>query len=293
MHRFRIHLWGPDAAVEQAISALKESGGLPIGPREPCCWVWAASGGWEAVERLSREHPAITLGVEGFEDFRDEIVSATVAGGERSLQTSRGLLPDGWGSFHDEDGRPLDAGLLAWAGSVIADRPAHPETSSLFCGLETALVVAQELGRFATDCRDFLASDSPDARTIEAIARLAQVALPVSAAARSRTNGELAYLLPLRLTQAVVHAAKSEFCDTPGNADWQEWLGLLLGSAGELVDEAHMCEVVPPGPDPALSPNCFHRDQGEAMESAARALVTSCVQTIALFGSKRAPGYVP
>ena len=73
--------------------------------------------------------------------------------------------------------------------------------------------------------------------------------------------------------------------ETPGDADWHWWLGLLLGATCEVIDEAHMCDVVRPGPDPAISPGSQHRDQGEAMELAARSLVTSCVQTLALFGS--------
>jgi hypothetical protein len=150
--------------------------------------------------------------------------------------------------------------------------------------LDTALEVCEELGRFVADARDFLAVDAPTETTLDAVARLAQMALRVSAASRPRTRGELAYLVPLRLTQAVVHAGHDEYRETTGNADWQWWLGVLLGGVSELIDDAHMCDVVPAGPDPALSPGCDRRDSGEAMELAARALVTSCVQSLALFG---------
>lgn len=285
MHRFRINLCGSDAAVARASEDLQETGGLPIGPREPSCWVWESEVGLEDVARFSRRHPALWLGVEGFEDFQDEIVSASVIDGEVVSRGTRGLLPDGWGSFHDEDGEHLDPELLAWAGSVIGGRPSQTAGSSLFSGLETALAIGEEIGRLVADTRDFLAVDAPSERALHAIARLAHLALRVSAAARSRTAGELRYLLALRLTQSVVHAGKSEYADAPGSADWQWWLGILLSSAGELIDEARMCDVVPAGPDPAISPGLDHRDQGEAMELSARSLVTSCVEALALFGS--------
>ena len=285
MHRFRINLCGSEAAVTRASEDLQAAGGLPIGPREPSCWVWESESGLEEVASFSRRHPALWLGVEGFEDFQDELISALVSDGEVTSVHGRGLLPDGWGSFHDEDGDHLDPELLAWAGSVIRGWSAESEGSSLFCGLETALAIGEEIGRLVADTRDFLAIDAPSEQALRAIARLARLALRVSGSARSRTPGELRYLLALRLTQSVVHAGKSEYTDTPGNADWQWWLGILLSSAGELMDEARMCDVVPPGPDPAISPGVQHRDQGEVMELSARHLVTSCVEGLALFGS--------
>lgn len=125
----------------------------------------------------------------------------------------------------------------------------------------------------------------PNERCLDAVARLAQMALRVSGASRQRTPGELRYLEPLRLTQSVVHAGHDEYRETPGRADWHSWLGTLLGATCQVVEEAHMCDVVGPDPDPAISPGSLHRDRGEAMELAARSLLTTCVQTLALFGS--------
>jgi hypothetical protein len=284
MHRFRLVLCGPDASVARAAQALEESGGLPIGPREPSCWVWTVDGGLEALEEFHRTH-AVTVSFEGFADFEDEIVTGMVGAGEMTIFGARSVLPSPWGSFHDEDGQSLDPGLLRWAGRVIACSAEDVSSSTLFCGLETALVMGEEIGRFVGDTRDFLASDAPTNRSLDSVVRLAQVGLRVSTAGASRTHGELSYLLPLRLTQAVVHASIDEYTETPGNADWQWWLGVLLSSAAGLIDEAHHFEIVPPGPDPELVPGVEPRDPGRTMELAARSLVTTCVQALALFGS--------
>ena len=92
--------------------------------------------------------------------------------------------------------------------------------------------------------------------------------------------------MPLRLTQAVVHARIDEYRETPGEADWQWWLGLLLGSAAGLIDDAHHCDITPAGPDRELVPGIDGEwDPGKTMELAGRSLVTSCVQALALFGS--------
>lgn len=286
MHRFRVNFCGSDAELARATQALKQLGGAAIGSREPSSWVWESDLGVAAIEAFSREHPGLLMSIEGFEDFRDEIVTAMVIDGKTSLLDTRGVLPAGWGSFHDEDGQALAEDVLRRAGAVVAERGWDVRQSTFFSGLETAMTTGEEIGRLIADTRDFLAADAPTDQAFEAITRLAQVGLHVSAASRSRTRGELQYLLPLRLTQAVVHAGHDEYHETPGNADWQSWLGLLLSSACELVSEAHMCDVVPPGPDPALSPGLDWRDPGETMELAARSLVTTCVQALALFDSR-------
>jgi hypothetical protein len=156
MHRFRLVLCGGDRAVARAGSALEESGGLPIGPREPSCWVWAAETGLVAVEELSRVHD-MPVSFEGFRDFQDEIVTGMAVAGETTIHGTRSVLPEHWGSVHDEDGQSIDPALLEWAGSVIAGRADEPDSSTLFCGLDTALLIGEEIGRLAGDTRDFRA----------------------------------------------------------------------------------------------------------------------------------------
>lgn len=287
MHRFRINLCGSDADVVRATERLQELGGLPIGASEPSCWTWAAEEGWEAIVSVSREHPSLLLAVEGFEDFSEQIVAATVIDGELTQQGSRTVLPEGWGSFHDEDGRPIDGELLVAAGRAVAEDLREPHTGGRLSGLQMALLLGEELGRFAADTRDFTVLGAPSENALDGAVRLAQLCVQVSVSARARTPGELNYLVPLRITQSVIHAGKSDYLDAPGNADWPEWLGLLLGSAGSLIDEVHMFDLVPPGPDPALCPGLTRRDPGEGVEYAARSVVTSCVQALALFGSQQ------
>jgi hypothetical protein len=287
MHRFRLVLCAADSVVARAARALEESGGLPVGPREPSCWVWATEEGLEAVEEFSRVHDVLVC-FEGFRDFEDEIVTGMVAAEETTIHGRRSVLPRHWGSVHDEDGQSLDPALLEWAGATIAGSRDQPGNSTLSSGLETALVIGEEIGRFTADTRDFLAREAPTARSLDAIVRLAQLGLRISAAGASRTRGELSYLLPLRLTQAVVHARIDESRETPGNADWQWWLGVVLTSAADLIDDEHYWDITPAGPDPELVPGAEARDAGKTMELAAQSLVTSCVQALTLFGSPRA-----
>jgi hypothetical protein len=184
------------------------------------------------------------------------------------------VLPPDWGGYFEDGGSPLDPVALAWAGSVIAAR-AEAGAGALSSGLETALAVARELGRLVADAGDPFAIGAPSPGTLDAVARLARLVLRVSAAGKSRSPGELEYLLPYRLTQSVVHAGRDEYLTAPGAPSWPEWLGIVLTSVADLIDEAQACDVVPPG-----SP----RDQGEAMEFSARSVVTTCVLALALFG---------
>ena len=269
---------GPEAA--DVADVFRSVGALPFGPGEPGCWAWSTPGGWDAVAEFSRAHPALPLNVQGFEDFRDEVTWAMVAGGDISIVSCRGVLPSGWGGCHDEGGAALDRRLLRWAGArILAHEPAGPK-SSLFCELETALVVAEELGRFAADTRDFTADGAPAQEALEAVVRLGRLAADVSLASAPRSAGELGYMRPLRVTQSVVHAGHDEFADRPGHADWQWWLGTLVGSAGALVDVVFESSIAAPLREAA-------EDDEDMMELYARSLVTSCVQALALFGSEQ------
>jgi hypothetical protein len=284
MFHYRLVPLGSGTAASHAERALEEYGALPIGPREPSTWVWSVEDGPAALEAFSLTHE-IPLGFEGFEDLVDSIATGMVVEGETTVHGTRSVLPEEWGSVLDEDGRPVGRDTLAWAATVIAERPEVPLASTLFCGLETALVVGEELGNFVRDTRDFLDHDAPTARSLEAVTRLAQVALRVSVAGNSRTPGELAYLRPLRLTQSVAHAGRSGFSEEPGETDWSFWLGVLVGSVSDVIDGAHHCDLEPPGPDPELVPGYRQRDAAHELELCARSLATTCVEALALFGS--------
>lgn len=287
MHRFRIDVLGSDAATADAGVALEERGAVAFGSGNPGCWAWSAAGGWDAIADFSRGQASLPLSVQGFQDFQDEMAWAMVTDGEVAVVSRQSVLPSHWGTFHDEDGKPLDREALAWAGSAIAGNDDGLEPSTLFCGLETALVVGGELGRFVTDARDFLSVDAPTQRTLDAIVRLARTALRVGAASRPRSKGELEYLLPLRLTQSVARAGRDGYLEGPGQADWRWWLGILLGAAADLVREAEMHDVIPGPPEASADTDPHQRDPGVVMELMASALVTSCVQALALFGSER------
>lgn len=286
MHRFRIDVLGPDATA--AGEALETVGALPFGRDEPETWSWSSEAGWDALARFSTTLPSVPLAIEGFQEFEDELTHARVTCGKVRVIRRQGVLPSNWGSFHDEDAHPLERDLLVWAGCVIAADQSELEASALSCGLETAMVVGGELGRFVGAARNFLSADAPTRESLDAVVRLARTGLRVSAASQSRSEGELRYLLPLRLTQSVVHAGLDEHIERPGQADWQRWLGLLLGSTADLVSDMHEWGLTSSAPEPPFDPDSRQPDRDEAMELSARSLVTSCVQALALFGSEPA-----
>jgi hypothetical protein len=278
VHRFRITLSGEAPAVAAAAAALEAGGAHRVRPREPGAFVWEHDVGWPAVEQLSRAHPTVAFGVEGFEDFQDELVLAVVGAGESSVLARQPLLPPGWGNVHHEEGQPLGRERLAAAARRVE---AHEPPPPLFSGLQTALVVAEEAGRLAVAARDFLSRDAPAPETLAAVASFGRLALQVSASGRDRTRAELRYLLALRLTQAVLLADRDDV-EPPEEADWPAWLGSLIGVGADVVVAAHESELrraaegLPQPPWPQSDPV-------ESMELTARAALTTCLQVLALF----------
>jgi hypothetical protein len=80
------------------------------------------------------------------------------------------------------------------------------------------------------------------------------------------------------LTQSLVHASRDEIAERPGNASWCHWLRLLIGGASNVVDAACMSDYAT-----GTVAYELHSTPSEMLELEARALLTSCLQALALF----------
>jgi hypothetical protein len=94
---------------------------------------------------------------------------------------------------------------------------------------------------------------------------------------------EAEYVHALRMTQSVVHAGRSEFWDEPGEADWSQWLETLIGSASGVIDAATHVRIEPENDLHALGSEHLGTPV-ERLELEARALLTTCIETLAMFG---------
>jgi hypothetical protein len=240
---------------------------------------------WEA---LSRCHPGVRLGLECFESFEDELLSVLIENGSVTEMDRHGVLPDEWGSFHDEDGEPLDDGLLrAAAESVAAQRLSH-DVGTLSGGLDVAVTMAQALGRACQRIEPTM-FDEPRRDSLDAVIELAVFALRISTSATSMGPAESEFEHALQLTRSMVHAGRSELRDEPGKASWSEWLQIIIGSASDVIDTACHCWFEAETEGHAIGAEHFGTPP-EQLELAARSLLTTCLQTLALFNGKTGEG---
>jgi hypothetical protein len=83
------------------------------------------------------------------------------------------------------------------------------------------------------------------------------------------TPHELEFDHALVLTQAVVQAGREELWDQPGRACWMSWAQEIVVRASEVIEVAGAPDRSPEG----------------QLAFSARSLLTTCIQTLALFGS--------
>jgi hypothetical protein len=84
----------------------------------------------------------------------------------------------------------------------------------------------------------------------------------------------------------MVHAGRSEFRCEAAELDWSEWLRWLIGSTSDVIDAATHVWLEPENEAHALGAEHYETPI-EQLESAARALLTTCIQALALFGDAR------
>ena len=89
------------------------------------------------------------------------------------------------------------------------------------------------------------------------------------------------------MTQCMVHAGRSEFRCEAAELDWSEWLRWLIGSTSDVIDDATHVWLEPENELHALGAEHYETPI-EQLESAARSLLTTCIQAPALFGDAQA-----
>ena len=283
MHHYRVNVNGPAPTVGALVAELGRAGARPVEPSRKSCLVMASEDGIETWEALSRRHPAARLGLECFTEFEDDLHHIVIENGQVTVMACDRVLPDDWGSFHDEDGERLDQDLLrAAAESIAAQRDRH-DVGTMADGLDIALTMGKALGRLCGRVEPSV-FENPPREAVEAITELAVFALFVSASSQSSGAAERDFDHALRLTQSMVHAGRSEFRDKPGDACWSEWLGILIGAASNVIDAACDCRIELESESQAFGSE-HYQTAAERLEVEARALLTTCVEALALFGA--------
>ncbi|MGZ4200776.1 MAG: hypothetical protein ACXVRH_01825 [Thermoleophilaceae bacterium] len=287
MHHCRVNVNGPREAADTLIAELCAAGARPVDER---CLVTTSAAGTDLWEQLSSRHPLVVIGLECFEEFGDDFLQAHIENGRMTVMARNGVLPEDWGGLYDDEGERISEELVRGAAmEVLAAQkrqpPRSPEGS-----LDVAMSMGKLLGRFCTRT-EASALGEPTREALDAVTELALLALVVSAYDSVRSDAEREFQLALRLTQSMVHAGRDEVFDRPGGACWTEWLELLLASASNIVDAACNCCIDRTGEAHAFGAEQYGTPD-EHLEYEGRALLTTCLQTLALFadgGRRSAP----
>ncbi|HEX6457596.1 MAG TPA: hypothetical protein VF032_01660 [Thermoleophilaceae bacterium] len=276
MHYHRVHLSGPEAAVEAVGADLVARGGSLL-EHGRLAFLTLADGSGEVWEELSQVHRGAVLGVEGFELFDDEFVQTIVASGVATEMARRSVVPEACHSFYDE-GDPLDESLVRTAAELVNGGRLRHELGPVSRGLDVSLEIGAALGRLCAPP----ASEGASARAVDGVIELGARALWVSSLKQWSHPAERDFEHALGLTRSVVQVCRSEFFDQPGSADWSEWLQVLIGATSDVLDAAtHWWPDM--GADArAVGSEHFGTPQ-EQLEGAAQALLTTCLETLALF----------
>lgn len=266
MFHHRLHLTGTDDALTAAGAELMAGGAVPVGE---ATFITARRGDAEMWRQFALNHPEVRVSVDVFEAFEDEFVQTIIAGPVVTTLSQRSVLPERFGCF-DDGGEPLAKELLTAAGrAVAADRLAH-DVGTLSSELDDAVTMGKALGRFCARIEPtiFATASSADAAAVRDIAVVAwwMAVTPE----RNGTPSELAFDHALALTQAVVQAGREELWDQPGRACWTSWVGYIIAGAAELIEVCSAPERSPEG----------------QLAFSARSLLTTCIQTLALFGAE-------
>jgi hypothetical protein len=277
-HHYRVDATGPGHALDALLADLASWDDPPVVGDE--CLVLATARAPSTWIAVSRRHPAAVLGIEHFEAFGHELSRFVVERGSETILDRRGVLPEGWGSVHDEDGARLDAGLLRAAAESVAEGRGRYGVGTLSSGIDTAITVGGALGRFCSLAEPTMWME-PAGDTLDAVVELAVLALHVSVAGRSLDSAERGFEHELRLTRSVAHAGISELSDRPGNANWLDWLETLVSSTAGVIDAACHCRSEPATDLHAIGSE--HLGPEDAMELEAGGLLTACLQALALF----------
>ena len=263
MFHHRLTLTGTDEAVMAAGAELVAMGATPVGDASFVASRRDAAHSWR---EFAENHRSVRISVDAFEEFRDEFVQTILTGCESIELSRRSVLPERFGCF-DEDGEPIPKDLLTAAGHAVATARLAHDVGTLSSPLDDALTMGKALGRFCARVEDQIFSD-PGESDLAAVRELAVFALHVSVAPiAGGTAAELEFDHALMLTQAVVQAGREELWDKPGRACWMSWTQWIIAAASDVIEACSAGDGV----------------TDEHLSFAARSLLTTCLQTLALF----------
>ncbi len=281
VYHYRVTVSGPAPAVDAITAELACVGAKSVEIADPPFLVIASADPIETWEATTRRHPTAVLGIEWFEALDDEFVQLLVENGHTTEMSHLPILPDGWGGWHDEDGEPLDEGLLRRAARSVEAQRLRRDPGTLTGGLDTGATMGRALGRLCCRVEPTMFGE-PSRDALDAIIEVAVFALWISASAQPSGQAECEFEHALWLTRAVLHAGRDELWDQPGNASWSEWLQLLIGAGSGVIDAACHCWY-----EAETEAHAVAAEHGGAppdqLTLEARSLLTTCLQALALF----------
>lgn len=263
MFHHRLTLTGTDDAVTTASAELVAMGATPVGAG---CFITSRPNDARSWREFTDDHRSVRISVDVFEEFEDEFVQ-TILTGRNSIELSRrSVLPESFGCF-DEDGEPIPKELLTATGRAVAAHRLALDVGTLSSPLDDALTMGKALGRFCGRVEERIFND-PYESDLAAVRELAVFAWRVAVAPIANgTAAELEFDHALALTQAVVQAGREELWDKPGRACWMSWTQLIIAAASDVIEAGSAGECVPE----------------KHLAFSARSLLTTCVQSLALF----------
>jgi hypothetical protein len=272
MFHHRLTLTGSADALTAAGAELVAMGTVPVGE---ATFISAQRDDAEMWRTFASNHPAVRLSIDVFKELEDDFVQTIITGRSVTTLSRRSVLPQRFGCF-DEGGEPIAKELLtAAARAVAAERLAH-DVGTLSSEIDDALTMGKALGRFCT-CVEETIFDAPRSFELAAVREVAVFAWRIAVASEhGGTPQELEFDHALVLTQALVQAGREELWDQPGRACWLSWAQEIIASASEVIEVAGAPDRSPEG----------------QLAFSARSLVTTAIQTLALFGSRNEAGQV-
>jgi hypothetical protein len=316
MHHHRLILHGPPSAVTRLANELCTAGAVLLHGPPPRRLVWTTPQR-SALEPLCTRHRGVTVAIERFESLGDELERLVVQGTTATVLERRRLAwageavtrddppdPDAlrtaallggwptdddldpfvaWGLCLDDDGAPLAPETLRAAALRVAAVPVELGVG-IGLALDDALLLGPALGRLCVVAGDAVDGHDPSGVVLDAIARLASVAVTIGAGrADPGCAAELEYERAWRLTTAVALAGREVFSARPGDADWPEWLMSMISGTASLIESCAATLGRPGPPDPTVHGEHLDTADEHLVQEAAR-LAATCLQTLALFG---------
>lgn len=290
MFHHDITLTGRESDVRALRMALVAAGAEHLDEHDQVRLQWRADPGPAPVEALAAEHPAVDVGTRRLDRERGTVQERTIVGGQvrvdrerRVFRSDDGEVSCRWGLCFDEDGERLDPALLRRVADDILTIEEDQRSAVRPATLPEALLLADEAGRLARAVGEMSDQATPSSRALAALRHLASAALTIACVPDDQSGTAVRASRAYRMQEVLVHAGHEELWDTPGHADWTAWVGYILSAVGHAIDtcitSAHATVWV--SPDGHDDSGCGHPDRRR--EAATGALVSTCVQALALF----------